>query len=799
MFYNRMKKLPFVMLTLLVLAACNNNSSIAPSSSSSRPSTSITTSSSNVTSSSSDSSSTSSVSSSSSNVTSLSSSSSSTSSVSSSSTSVSSSSSEVPNDERYAIYVKAQSAGFTGTYQEWLDSIKGADGTSLLNGTSNPTSSQGKNGDTYINTSTWDVFVKSGGNWTKVGNVMGPKGDKGDQGVPGQDGEDGLSSYEIYKKYYPGYLGTEFDWINDLALGQLVKTVTYNFNGGETTSAKTNFFKGEVIGNLPTTTRNYYNFSGWYIGQNSINSTYYVIDDVTITAGWIIQEGAILTAEHLSAIRNNLSGTYFLANDIDLLGNEWTPIGTGDTPFSGIFDGNGFKIKNLTIAQSQEYVGLFANNSGTIRNLDLENVQINVQGSISSFIYAGALVANNTGIIENIESLDGTLFARARGVNQGFVGGIIGLNNINTTLGGLTNNINVSGENTTSMGGIIGRTHSTITINNSTNNGSVSGNSQVGGLIGGATRISVSVTNSLNSGSVTGGSQVGGLVGFLEGPEGPNGQSFQTIANSMNNGIINGSTQVGGLIGASNNLITIIESINAGSVGGSEGVGGLIGRMPNGASIMNSINTAVVSGTSRVGGLFGTGYTITITNSYNSGDVVGTLNFIGGLIGYGVSTVTNSLNSGIVSGTNSVGGLIGYGVSPLTTITNSLNTGNVNGTYQVGGLIGQESFQLFVYYSVNVGNVLATNTTSEIGGISGNIPAIKDLEEAYHYGSITSNGVEVAGTNFGNKVTDISTFNLALFTTTLGWDTEVWDFTGLDIANGVYPTLKNMPEIPLED
>jgi uncharacterized repeat protein (TIGR02543 family) len=132
-----MKKLPFVMLTLLVLASCNNNSSITPSSSSIRPSTSITTSSS------------------------------------------STSSSSETNDERYAIYVKAQAAGFTGTYQEWLNSIKGADGTSLLNGTTNPTSSQGKNGDTYINTSTWDVYVKSGGNWTKVGNILGTKGADG--------------------------------------------------------------------------------------------------------------------------------------------------------------------------------------------------------------------------------------------------------------------------------------------------------------------------------------------------------------------------------------------------------------------------------------------------------------------------------------------------------------------------------------------------------------------------------------------------------------------------------------------
>jgi hypothetical protein len=97
-------------------------------------------------------------------------------------------SSEV-NDERHQIYLLALNAGFTGTYEEWLTSIKGADGTALLSGTTNPTSSEGKNGDTFVNTVTWDVFVKSGGNWTNVGNIMGPKGEQG------ESGQNGLTPY----------------------------------------------------------------------------------------------------------------------------------------------------------------------------------------------------------------------------------------------------------------------------------------------------------------------------------------------------------------------------------------------------------------------------------------------------------------------------------------------------------------------------------------------------------------------------------------------------------------------------
>lgn len=123
------------------------------------------------------------------------------------------------------------------------------------------------------------------------------------------------------------------------------------------------------------------------------------------------------------------------------------------------------------------------------------------------------------------------------------------------------------------------------------------------------------------------------------------------------------------------------------------------------------------------------------------------------------------------------------------------HSGSVSGSSTVGGLIGWAYNQLFVYYSVNLGNVIASQTTADVGGIAGRLPDFNDFEELYHYGSIKRDGVEVNGVAFGTKVTDISTFNLAFFTTTLGWDTEIWDFTGLDIANGLYPTLKNMPVV----
>lgn len=57
----------------------------------------------------------------------------------------------------------------------------------------------------------------------------------------------------------------------------------------------------------------------------------------------------ISTEAQLKAIANNLSGTYVLENDITLSGDEWTPIGTSDHPFTGTLDGQGHTIIGLTV------------------------------------------------------------------------------------------------------------------------------------------------------------------------------------------------------------------------------------------------------------------------------------------------------------------------------------------------------------------------------------------------------------------------------------------------------------------
>ena len=84
----------------------------------------------------------------------------------------------------------------------------GADGNSVLNGTTNPTT-QGVNGDFYINTSTNTLFgPKSNSTWPSGVSLVGPTGQTGPQGTVGQ------SAYQL--AIANGFQGTEAQWLATL-------------------------------------------------------------------------------------------------------------------------------------------------------------------------------------------------------------------------------------------------------------------------------------------------------------------------------------------------------------------------------------------------------------------------------------------------------------------------------------------------------------------------------------------------------------------------------------------------------
>lgn len=176
---------------------------------------------------------------------------------------------------------------------------------------------------------------------------------------------------------------------------------------------------------------------------------------------------AVTNASELKAIENDMTGKYYLANDITLT-SEWEPIGwigNSDVAFTGEFDGNGHKIAGLKMDYATSLgdgsnVGLFAINGGTIKNLTVASPVI--YGSTQ----VGAIAGVNNGTISSCYVNGGkvsggfwTSSQRRYWLEDGYqVGGVAGLNN-----GIIEKSINgayVSGW--LEVGGIAGRNTNTV-------------------------------------------------------------------------------------------------------------------------------------------------------------------------------------------------------------------------------------------------------------------------------------------------------------------------------------------------
>ena len=83
-------------------------------------------------------------------------------------------------------------------------------------------------------------------------------------------------------------------------------------------------------------------------------------------------------------------GNFMLVRDVNLAGVVWTPIGTKEHPFTGVFDGQNHKISNLTINEPNgTYLGLFGYVGGgntTIKNVKLSKVSISAKKRIAGLI-----------------------------------------------------------------------------------------------------------------------------------------------------------------------------------------------------------------------------------------------------------------------------------------------------------------------------------------------------------------------------------------------------------------------------
>lgn len=103
----------------------------------------------------------------------------------------------------------------------------------------------------------------------------------------------------------------------------------------------------------------------------------------------------IHNVDELDSVRNNLSGKYILANHIDVSSvSTWEPIGSKENPFTGIFNGNGYSVINIT-----SHNGLFGYIDGAkIEKVGLTNCNLTCS-TLSKVVGVVSNYANNSMII----------------------------------------------------------------------------------------------------------------------------------------------------------------------------------------------------------------------------------------------------------------------------------------------------------------------------------------------------------------------------------------------------------------
>lgn len=276
---------------------------------------------------------------------------------------------------------------------------------------------------------------------------------------------------------------------------------------------------------------------------------------------------------------------FLLVSDLDLSGEEWTPIGTGGKSFWGGFDGGGHTITGMTITGKEaSYVGLF----GECHNFTADSSYIKsvtVKGAnISGKSFVGAIAGGGANI-SDCYSIENTICARRQ------VGGVCG--SLIGNISGCYNSSSVSGIST--AGGIMGTASYEGNVGNGVvqycyNIGAVTVSQQdsyVGGITG-ASANKYEISNCLNCGKITGnGKNVGGIAG----------STYSNYMNFIGNCYYNSDLNNAGVgEGASDKVIPLTTSQLCGAL--PEGLNSAIWKE---GSV--DTNTAVATGT---GSRFGT-------------------------------------------------------------------------------------------------------------------------------------------------------------------------------------------------
>ena len=352
----------------------------------------------------------------------------------------------------------------------------------------------------------------------------------------------------------------------------------------------------------------------------------------------------IATAEDLTNLANftnngKLTGKcYVLTGDIDLQGKAFTPIGTAENPFKGIFDGKGYTIRNFAINWSDDKngAGLFGFAEGT-PNAAYKELSDVWTAEKSQFSESKIAQENYDTVIENVNIAGLTMTTTSTGRYGGAVVGIAKNIYIVNCRVSETAIVGFKG-----IGGVVGSLDGSIVKNCSTNSDvsvkSISAGYNIGGIVGATSYtnsgLSSAIINCDNYASVrmdttANDGYIGGIVGMAQ-----NGHC-DVIVGCKNYGELyaktNGDSENGpdiaGIAGQCHSVKLIYDCTNSGNItvaddfmGVVAGIGGYTGAK---IELNNCVNTVSITvHAKQLAGLMGgivDGNYLTCTNSSNSG------------------------------------------------------------------------------------------------------------------------------------------------------------------------------------
>ena len=447
-------------------------------------------------------------------------------------------------------------------------------------------------------------------------------------------------------------------------------------------------------------------------------------DKVTVDGGSVFVEGTTIinNINDLKAFRDdvNAGNTYEgkfvkVTSNIDIAGENWTPIGNDTHYFMGTFDGGNHTISNMTIdidTTGNVFAGLFGGiKKATVKNLKMTNVDIDVVGAK---VRAAAVVGiahsnseNRTDATINFENItvDGCSIDATATTGSALLGGVVGYSYPANMKNIAVSDLDINGTAEAADGEVrAAAINGYVCGQNISNNGNTRAPMLVDTFevsdatinaegytvfAGGYAPYTYYGYITLKNGNIDGlkitadahEAFVGGLVGYFWRSD--NGHTVENVdITGIDFDVTTdylGETRIGGVVGTSQSPNTkytdvsvsgkIVErcSDSANPVNYHAKVGGFVARTYEYAqqTYTNCVADVDVTGTNVVGGFVGNhNSTVSYVNCEAKGDVTGDIagGFAGRLTEHGYTTdVTfdGCKASGTVTGTNVAGGFIG--------------------------------------------------------------------------------------------------------------------------------------------